>query len=1122
MSKAPNQIVSRRWRGATVRVIQAAATCCGFWLLAIALTNLDLAAAQAGSHARPNSGLAINVAGRDFDPLKNASRTFGVATQDVLGRGLRLVQWQQPITQADLDRLQAEGIEALQYYPQRAFLVWTDQPALSRISSNPAVRWAGDFGPGLKQSPELGNRRGLIDRVNVHFYANGAPHTMLQTLAGLGAEVVGYAPAQPDRRVYDAFVRIEAGRLTALANLPEVIWLGYASPQAMAEDELTAQIVVGNAPNGAPTLPGYLGYLSGLGLDGSGVIWGVSDEGVDLDHPDLSSRIVSGYSFPGCLPGDGPGDDSPSGGHGTHVAGILGGTGAGAFTDSAGFLYGLGVAPGVGIHAQNILCRGGTPSFPPEGGWQSMSKRAFRGGAVGTNASFTTGEGTRHGYQAIERLFDFMVRNADFDTIVESEPLTIVFSAGNSGPAVSSLTAPKEAKNVIVVGATESPRAGDPNTILERSSRGPAQDGRIVPTIAAPGQSITSARRVEGGSLCNEPEIPDTAGLYAHCSGTSMAAPHASGLAALLVQWWRNEFAGADPSPAMLKALLIEGAEPANELLGSTPNADEGWGRAMLPQMVRSADPPWAVDQSRVLDNNGERDRFAFVPVDPESPVRVVVVWTDAPGAVGANPALVNDLDLQVQRGSSHYAGNSSANGASQILPGDRINNAEAIFLDASDEPFVVRVKAHSLPGDAIPHFGDATDQDYALLCHNCKPVSGFDTGPGITLARICAGDSAQFELPVTLTGTQLGVIEASLRDVPGGLNATLMLTSLSTDGIFEVTISGTGALLEGAYEFDLALDATGFALAQTLQLDVAQTPPSLVTLEGPVDGIEVSSLGPTLRWNQQSGADTYQLEVSLYADFSNPLVNLELTATEFRVDQNLAAEADVYWRVTALNSCGAAASAATSFRTPAAPGSCPAGTRKVLLYDDDLEPPDSGWVVVDEGAFNTWAPSTARSQSPNSSWRAIGLAQPRDQKLDSPALILPPASERPVLSFSHWRNIERRSAAECWDGGVFDLVTSQGTPVTPAADEYQLGRPERIFTDTSSSAGLPAWCGVAGFEPVYVDLRNYAEQTVRARFRLITDDTGGREGWYIDDLQVHSCVADEILFRSGMGAEPN
>ena len=1063
----------------------------------------------------------VSVAGRDFDPLAQSSaRPFGASPEDAHGGGLRLVQWASGPDQSQLDQALGEGAIALQYYPDRAFLIWSDRPALARISGQQGVRWAGDFGAGLKVSPELIGRQGLIDLVSVHFYANGSAQSTLTALAALGGQLVADGPAQPDRRLHNAYLRIDASRLQAIAGLPEVIWLGQESPRPESEDEISALLQVGNPPNGTTPVPGYLNYLNLIGLDGGGVVWGVSDEGVDLSHPDFANRIVAAYSFPGCLPGNGPGDDSAAGGHGTHVAGILGSAGVGGHTDLNGFSYGLGVAPKVGIYAQNVLCRGGNPSFPPAGGWQTLSKRAVEVGAIGTNLSFTTGEGIRHGYQSIERLFDVMVRDGNFDTPTQMDPLTMIFSAGNSGPAISSLTAPKEAKNIIVVGASESPRSGDAGELLPNSSRGPTQDGRLVPTLVAPGGEIASTRRLGGGTLCNLPEIPNTDDLYAYCSGTSMAAPHVSGLAALMVQWWRQRYPGTNPSPAMLKAMLIAGAEDISGAAAAAPNPEEGWGQARLPQMIALDRPPWLLDQTELFGDSGEIHRYGVVPVDPQAPVRVVLSWTDAPGAIGAVPALVNDLDLQLQRGAIQYLGNQT--GATGAAQADHRNNSEALTLEPSVEPILIRVSAANLPGDGLPFFGDITDQDYALLCDNCQSIAAFDLDQPVTEQAICAGQDAQFQLPLLQLDPGVGTVDATIQGLPTGLSGNLLPTSLAADGVFQVNISGSAGLSAGSYPFVVDLTAANFSLSQPLRLLLSDGAPGDAALMVPPNSTEVSSLRPLLRWSASSQAQSYRLELSINPDFSAPLLDLTLTQLEYRPSVDLAPETTYYWRITANNACAAGTPGTASFRTPASPGSCPLGTRKMLIFRDLMEPPQSGWALGSQAGVNTWQVSAGRASSPTRSWRATDFSSTTDQALDSPLIMLPAATDRPVLSFRHWRNIERRDAALCWDGAVLDLVTLAGAVQAVDPERFQFGGPQRLMAPSSPAAGRPAWCGLSDFETTYLDLRDVANAPFRARFRMLSDARIGAEGWYVDDVQVHSCVNQDVLFRNGMGAEPN
>ncbi|MDH3676297.1 MAG: S8 family serine peptidase, partial [Anaerolineae bacterium] len=422
-----------------------------------------------------------------------------------------------------------------------------------------------------------------------------------------------------------------------------------------------------------------------------------------------------------------PGDDCSGGGHGTHVAGIVGGDASANIADGAGFLYGLGMAPKYSIFAQNTVCGS---FWPPIGGWQEHSKWAVLAGAVGGNNSWTTAEGVRHGYQSSERVHDFITRDANFDTPGQAEPYVQVFSVGNMGPSASTITAPKEAKNIIVVSSSQNHRAGDIDSISFFSSRGPAADGRWVPTVAAPGSQIASTRNDLGGT-CASP-IPDTAELYAYCSGTSMAAPHASGALVLITDWWRRHNAGTDPSPAMSKALLVNGAVDMN--VPDIPNADEGWGRINVANVVNNQVGRLYFDQAHVFDQSGDTWSFRVGPAEPTEPLKVTLAWSDAPGAVGANPALVNDLDLIVVDGEHIYRGNAFSGGWSiDAGPIDSLNNLENVYLQQPGDTLSITVRATSIAGDGVPANENPTDQDFALVCHNCVEVV---TTPELSISK--------------------------------------------------------------------------------------------------------------------------------------------------------------------------------------------------------------------------------------------------------------------------------------------------------------------------------------------------------------------------------------------------
>jgi hypothetical protein len=688
------------------------------------LTEKDYAA-LAGSglafQADADAGY-LHVAGFRFDPLADGEpwlpddlRSSGAAAS------LRLVQLVAPATDVWRAELERTGARVLQYYPHHAYLVWAPAPAAAAAAALPFVRWQGPLHPAYKIGTELLGRQGLLRNVDVTVYDDGRLDATLAALRAAGGEILQHHPAQPDRAFHDVILRLPAEAVEAVSRIPTVWALGASSPRPGLDDEMSSQIQAGNYA-GTPPAPftGYEAWLSSIGHNGSGVRWAVVDTGVDYQHPDLASHIVGGSSFTGAcnVPGE-PGGDCANGGHGTHVAGIVGGNAAGVFADGQGYKYGLGVAPGYGIFAMNSLS--GT-AWPPAGGWQEHSRRAVLGGAIGGNNSWNTGEPPRQGYRAPERTHDLMVRDGNFDTATVAEPFTLVFSAGNAGN--SGLTPPHEAKNLITVANSLNSRQGDMDAISSTSSRGPAVDGRQHPIVAAPGASIASSRNDLGGQ-CASP-IAGTNGLYAFCSGTSMAAPHVSGAAVLVADWWRGFNDGKDPSPALVKALLVNTAvDMTSNAAGTIWNVEEGWGRVNLRNLFGASLRRLMRDQADTLGAAGETRVFRTRVVDPARPLKVTLAWSDAPGAVIANPALVNDLDLTVTLGAGTYRGNVfsggwSASGGSA----DRLNNLENVYVQNASGMATITVAAANVPGDGVPYNADLTDQDFAFVCSNCSTLS--------------------------------------------------------------------------------------------------------------------------------------------------------------------------------------------------------------------------------------------------------------------------------------------------------------------------------------------------------------------------------------------------------------
>lgn len=247
-------------------------------------------------------------------------------------------------------------------------------------------------------------------------------------------------------------------------------------------------------------------------VSGNGTTVAVLDTGVDHEHPDFGDRVVDRVDFTG----DGLGDRQ---GHGTHVAGIVAGDG----TEDSDY---VGVAPEADLMDVKVLDDAGSGSLSDiaEG-----VDYAVDNGADIVSMSLGGPE------QESDPLTDAVEDAVD-------EGVTVITSAGNSGTELQTISSPAVAEDSIAVGATEEPY----DEIAEFSSSGPTQIEQLVkPEIVAPGIPITAAGSDDAG------EFPYTAK-----GGTSMSAPHVSGLAALMIE----EHGELDP--AETRDRLITTADP--------------------------------------------------------------------------------------------------------------------------------------------------------------------------------------------------------------------------------------------------------------------------------------------------------------------------------------------------------------------------------------------------------------------------------------------------------------------------------------------------------------------------------------------------------------------------------
>lgn len=650
--------------------------------------------------------------------------------------GFYIVAFDGRITDADRSALARTGAAIIDYEPDDSYIVWANAAQVKAASGLAGVEKIGALTEARKLDDVLAATGGALEPAAITVYG-GQIQSFLSFIDQFG-EVIDTHPIRADGLLHS--VRIPLGRsvLDEVLDHPAVMYVSRGSLRAVPEDERGTQIIAGNVnpPSQEPgTFPGYRRWLKKVNLNGKGVIVSIVDTGITAHHPDFSDRVVKTYDYSIGEPGD-------TYGHGSHVTGIVGGAPGDPvlLKDPDGFAYGQGVAPQVKFIDQNAVGLFASepligPGFPPPDGLQTLSRDAWKAGARMWNASWHTGEGNKAGYLASVRTTDEMARNAMFEK-KGSEEFLMVFSAGNSG--AGGPTVPKEAKNIIAVGSTASgrgihyPVTTNIDEVSSFSSRGPTLDGRIFPTVSAPGDEVVSARALEGSaqSLCGPPL--DAAALYCQMSGTSMAAPHVAGASALIHQWWKRSHGGKLPSPAMVKALLVNSAKDIG--FKDIPNINEGWGRVNLGELFGKA-PSTYIDQKKVMHSARDKATYNVKVTKGRDVLKVTLAWSDAPAAVGAKKVLVNDLDLTVRRagGGPVWRGNFFRKGTS-VSGGkaDRLNNLENVFL-RKVKPGIYRVTVDTanLPGDGVPENKDKTDQDFALVMRSWGVKHGSDSASG-------------------------------------------------------------------------------------------------------------------------------------------------------------------------------------------------------------------------------------------------------------------------------------------------------------------------------------------------------------------------------------------------------
>ncbi len=602
----------------------------------------------------------------------------------------------------DADRraaIEASGARILDYIPDNAFMLDTRRVRPGALAALPFVTAVVAIDPAWKVDPELGQRTYITPSIQnavsagqlpavVMLFPGADPVAAAREIAAAGVAVQS-TTLEDDRFVLA--VQGTKAALTGLAGLSGVKWIEPMPEISFRSNTNTRWIVQSNVNGLTP--------VYNNGIRGEGQIIGIQDGRVASTHCAFSDtnpigpahRKIQAYNTS-------LGADF----HGTHVAGTALGD-SGNFDNNRGIAYNARMVFNVSsLTGSTFLSR--------------LNQHYSQGAAIHTNSWGNDGT----------TAYDSLARNVDVFSYQNDENL-VIFAVTNT----STLRNPENAKNCLAVGATGGSGSQASHCT---GGTGPTNDGRRKPEIYAPGCSTISS----SGTACGT----------GSATGTSMAAPAIAGAAALVRQYYMDGFypSGAassedafTPSGPLVKATLLNSAVDMTGVSGY-PSNREGWGRVLLDNALyfegeaRTNIVREARNNAQDALSTGDVIEIPFTVTSNTQEVRVTLAFHDAPGALNAATAAVNNLNLEVENEfgvlvlGNVFSGGFSAPGGAP----DAINNVEMIRIGTPfPGEYVARVRAAAVntgaQGYAVVITG-AVEENTLPGCSTADLVEPYDT----------------------------------------------------------------------------------------------------------------------------------------------------------------------------------------------------------------------------------------------------------------------------------------------------------------------------------------------------------------------------------------------------------
>jgi subtilisin-like proprotein convertase family protein len=443
--------------------------------------------------------------------------------------GSYLVQFDRPLNQEFYDSLKKDGGVFITYIPNNAALVKADAVQAKQMAADPVFQAVIPYEPYYKLDarllPGAVAEQAQTNLLSVTTFP-GQRDATLKALSDLGARLVGedQGPFGPT-----LIVTAPPDSVAAIAQLPLAQEVEAYASRRLLNDLTRVQLGVS-----ADTLTNTPTYLN---LSGSNVTVNLNDTGVDATHPDFRGPGASVRVLGTLQDGNG---------HGTHVAGIIAGNGRESGTVSQAVPG--SIIPGADFRgkATNAILFVQALDLvygPFVSDAQLQENASMNLGPTNLISNNSWGYGGAS-YDIHSASYDAATRDAQ-PSVKGEQPLLFVFAAGDAGAGgdngvdghASTINSPATAKNVITVGATDSPRfitnvvsydlhttnqvffgeTDNSNLVAYFSSCGnvdvgvEGNYGRFKPDVVAPGVFIVSCRAANYVFPTNEVFVTDIA-----------------------------------------------------------------------------------------------------------------------------------------------------------------------------------------------------------------------------------------------------------------------------------------------------------------------------------------------------------------------------------------------------------------------------------------------------------------------------------------------------------------------------------------------------------------------------------------------------------------------------------